>query len=399
MYEDIRQFAERTLDYITEKSSKGLEKTCATMKYYGRQTKQSTKEFLESLGYDDQKASEIYAALQDKIRRGKASYVYPYLNPKAVATTADEIARKILLVHQPPSDLLNNTSIHSGRYVASGGQNKRSKRKTDPKDVKIVFMCQLDIMKLLEIVALDKIQKEEEDTIQRWNKRVKENKEYMDRISQIISQTVVNEVKEKEVKEKEANEIRQINSLSGPSCGKVDATTTCDTENSDAEDSQVHGLSSCSDCSHFNEENERYRCCHALQQNLQSRRKSCNVGHRVVPRPSKHTRQHSTRKASYSEIRRKLIEELEKELKDQSDGFGNTIQYGVSEQTNNSRTHEDRWEYASTPAGQLTTVNSQESAGTSIDKPREFGALVIQVPQNVNKIVLEKNGQRITVEI
>ena len=405
MFEDIKQFAGKTLDYISEKSDKGLQKACATTKYYGRQTKQSTKELLESFGYDEQKVSEYCATLRDNIRRAKACHVYPYLNPKTVATTVDDIARKILLVHQTPSDLLNNAPSPSGRYAVSSGQNKRENQKINPKDVKIVFMYQLDIMKLLEIVALDQIQKEQEDTIKRWNKRVVENKAYMDRISKIISQTVVNETKEREVGDKEVTEIKEINSLSGTSCEKVDATTMCDTENSDAEeDSQGLGLSRYSDC-HFKEENERNCCCPGLQQNLQPRRKSCNVGNRTSSRLSRHTRQQPTRKASYSEIRRKLIEELEKELKSQSEEIGNTTQYEVFEPTSHSRTHADRVEYTSAPPCHsappcdLATASLQESTGTPIDKPRDTGALVIQVPNNVDKIVLERNGQKITVEL
>ena len=254
MYDDIKKFTEKTLDYITEKSNKGLEKACATTKYYGRQSKKSTKEFLEGLGYDEQKISEYCAALRDNIRRAKVNHVYPYLNPKTVATTVDDIARKILLVHQPPSELLNNTPSHPGRYAVSSCQSKRKKRKINPKDVKIVFMYQLDIMKLLEIVALDRIHKEQEDTMKRWNKRVVENKVYLDRISKILSQTVVNETTDRD---KEDTVVKHVDSQSG-TCEKSDATTMCDIENqSDAEeDSQGHGRLRYSDL-HFREFSSR----------------------------------------------------------------------------------------------------------------------------------------------
>ena len=42
--------------------------------------------------------------------------------------------------------------------------------KENNKEIEIVFMYQLDIMKLLEIIAMDKLQREEEDRIKRWNK-------------------------------------------------------------------------------------------------------------------------------------------------------------------------------------------------------------------------------------
>ena len=257
MYDNIKNFTEKTLDYITEKSNNGLEKACATTKYYGRQTKKSTKEFLEGLGYDEQKVSEYCAALRDNIRRAKADHVYPYLNPKTVATTVDEIARKILLVHQPPSELLNNTPSHTGRYAISSGQSRREKKRINPKDVKIVFMYQLDIMKLLEIVALDRIHKEQEDTMKRWNKRVVENKEYLDRISKILSQTVVNETTDREINDKEDTAVKRVDSQSG-TCEKSDATTMCDIENlSDAEeDSLGHGRLRYSDL-HFREFSSR----------------------------------------------------------------------------------------------------------------------------------------------
>lgn len=368
------RLAEKAVDYVTERSNKALETACTTSKYYGARTKQSAKEFLETLGYNDQKASEYYMAIQDKIRRGKAKYVYPYLNPKVVATTVDEISRKILLVHQPQSDIFIKSIIQPVAYATIDKSRKMSKRKVDPKEIKIVYMYRLDIMKLLEIVAVDKIQKEQENTIKRWNKRVKENRDYMDRVSKIISQTVDDEIKEKEASESTKECATVENSYDGGG-----TTATREDENAETNHSYLHCTSCCSCCKSKEEKDENH-CCH--QQNMRLRKKYCHNSHKTVSRGTKSSRQqHNTRKVPYSELRRniasKLLEDLEKEFDDRPDELGDATQSEDAESLN----------------------FSQCNAGRSDMKPQDVGALLIQVPQNVNKIVLEKNGQRITLEI
>ena len=149
----------------------------------------------------------------------------------------------------------------------------------------------------------------------------------------------------------------------------------------------------------FRDEDERHCCCPVRQQHTQARRKPCNAGYRTQSRPSRHSRQQPSKKEHYSEIRRKLIEELERELKDQSDAIGNITKYDDFEQLNHSGMHEAPEEDISAPPSRFTTDDLPEITGTPIDEPGDTAALVIQVPNNVNKIVLERNGQKITVEL
>ena len=363
MYEDIRQFAGKALEYVSDKGNKSLEVACATTQYYGRQAKKNAKQYLEKIGYDEQKATELYMTFQDKVRRGKAIYIYPYLNPKTVSTTVDELARKLLLVPHSNSERLHRDMTTTVKYFVPETENVKNVERAVQKEIRIVFMYRLDIMKLLEIIALDKIQREEEDRIKRWNTRVKETKAYMDTVSKVVNESAGG----------------NANTDSSPHCSyraHDQETMTCENRETESDGLHAHYPPNCSGCE-FKRERECACSCFMPQQNLRSVRKPCQSGHKTVSRRLRHQRQ--TAKKTYPEIRRNLTSRLLEELE-------NVINEAADEPE--EPVPDDDQSY-----------NVREREKALDENVNDSGALVIQVPRNVNKIVLEKNGQKITIEV
>ena len=385
MYEEVQQLVHTTLNYVSDKSSSNLEKACLTTQYYGRRTKESVRRILKKVGYDEKKAEEYYTKLRDEIKRQKAAYVYPYINPETIAATVDAFARKIMLSNLTSLELDNSGNVADSAKLLKSLTSPaiyprlqgKWKRRRNPEDIEIVFKYRLDIMKLLEMVALEKIKREEEDRVKRWNKRFNECNVRSGKIS---------------LYRKLYDAVPALVSLKSQQSGnrqRNDVTT--DERNVSSNDGfHARGPPSCTNCD-LNRQNERTRDCINYQHNLRPRKKTKGSTKASLRKTLKRSTPQSKNK--YYEV----VQEFVSKYLEDTDNENNS--YGETESVENSDRQQQRRqsnESIGVSDGQRQRRQSSESID---DKRMDSGSLVIQVPENIHKIVLEKDGKKISIEI